>query len=920
MNFALRCLVLALLCCCSQSITLSAQGGLITDIEAIKEIESDEERLDQYHKLLTQEDTSQHSRAQGILYHELGLTHLAIGNNEAAIDFFQKAIKIRKEFIPTHLKQLNESRYELAKLFKNLRKADKQYQVLQTIIDERGKDESTCFAHADIASVIARKGDYLTALQYLNSALADRALTGEVHRELIIRLKIIFIYALKYGDIFEQDENNPEVEVLKKHQAEVERKFERSGLKVDHLYKMYNNLSIVYEAYGALDIALDSYTKCMHFYWQQKDTLNALYALTNIGLIYSKQKKYKQANECYWEIINKSSDPEQIATAYVDMGYFIKVDSTQEKIPYYFKAFDVILNQNIRRDVDSFALPGLKQIRESNYEPDILIYLIDLAGLFTQSYKENHETYYLHKAKEVLDLIDQLVSLIRYESLSEQSKLFWIEKGVDTYMLGVEVCYLLDAIDEAFYFMEKNKALLLQENIKTLQARWKLDVSTEILEREYALYYQRLSLYEKLQSQSDDIKLKKVYTLKNEAYLSFMDSLKQTYPSYTKTKEQIQITPLNEASRLYSFSDEKCFVEYILNEKDGYGIFCSTTEQQFFKIPDVPALHAELTDLKHYLIKPILDKTSVIEFRRTAQAVFNKLFPFPDALNKLSGKEIVIIPDYTLQHIPFEALTVNVESSLGESYLINFSEISYLQSISVFQQIQQKKNAPNYKLLGIGPHEFQIEGLSTLSGTRGSMDMLSEFKSTKILFGEDATKSTFFDHINNYEIIHLNTHAGLDSLNQEPWLAFRKEKLTLNELYGVENQASLIVLDACKTNEGKLASGEGLINLSRGFFYNGTQSVLAAMWNVNERSGNKIMQGFYDHLQDGRSKSKALQAAKITYLKTHQHSEILPYYWASYTLTGSAQPIVLSYRYSFLKYILITLLLVVPLLYLWYKR
>ena len=36
-------------------------------------------------------------------------------------------------------------------------------------------------------------------------------------------------------------------------------------------------------------------------------------------------------------------------------------------------------------------------------------------------------------------------------------------------------------------------------------------------------------------------------------------------------------------------------------------------------------------------------------------------------------------------------------------------------------------------------------------------------------------------------------------------------------------------------------TGEGILNLSRGFFYNGSQSVLASLWNVNEKSGNAII-------------------------------------------------------------------------------
>ena len=155
-----------------------------------------------------------------------------------------------------------------------------------------------------------------------------------------------------------------------------------------------------------------------------------------------------------------------------------------------------------------------------------------------------------------------------------------------------------------------------------------------------------------------------------------------------------------------------------------------------------------------------------------------------------------------------------------------------------------------------------------------------------------AIKENFLKHKNDFEIIHLNTHGGLDSISQTPWLAFYDSEITLYELYGLENQAELVVLDACKTDDGVHLSGEGIINLSRGFFFNGAQSVLASQWKVNEKAGNKILQTFYQELADGKSKSKALQLAKINYLQNHDQERTVPYYWATFKLTGSTDAVV----------------------------
>ena len=194
----------------------------------------------------------------------------------------------------------------------------------------------------------------------------------------------------------------------------------------------------------------------------------------------------------------------------------------------------------------------------------------------------------------------------------------------------------------------------------------------------------------------------------------------------------------------------------------------------------------------------------------------------------------------------------------------------------------------------MAPCKFTIDNLPDLRGSEKSIKQLLDFRSTKSLLKKKATKSNFLKEIYNYEIIHLNTHAGLDAVTKEPWIAFRDKKMSLKEMYGIENQASLVVLDACKTNDGTLALGEGIINLSRGFFYNGTQSVLASLWNVNEQSGNTILKLFYKNLQRGETKSKALQLAKVDYLKSHDKTKILPYYWGAFTLTGNTESIKLQ--------------------------
>ena len=278
-------------------------------------------------------------------------------------------------------------------------------------------------------------------------------------------------------------------------------------------------------------------------------------------------------------------------------------------------------------------------------------------------------------------------------------------------------------------------------------------------------------------------------------------------------------------------------------------------------------------------------------YQEVGYEVFKELFPFENANERLQDKKLTIVADQALQYLPFEILPTQKDGELIESYLVNNTETSYLQSFSLFEQIQQKQNSPTQKLLTIAPQEFQDTQLPTLTGTEDIVKLVADFDKSIVLTKQEASKANFLKQQNDFEIIYFNTHAGLDSLTQKPWISFHEEKMTLNELFGLENQADLVILDACQTNDGINLSGEGVINLSRGFFYNGTQSVMASLWSVNEQAGNEILQTFYRELASGTSKSKALQLAKKEYLLQHQFSQNAPYYWAAFTLTGSTNVI-----------------------------
>ena len=167
---------------------------------------------------------------------------------------------------------------------KKMRRIEEQNQLLNKIIKVGLKDIITSRAYADIGRNIAIKGDYDSALQYLNAALADEELMESVDNEMIIRLKITMVYALKYQYVFEGEKNSPDLENFRKHQYEIETKFEHSSLKKNLYYGFLNNVAVVSGVFeeGLLS-AIDSYSQSLEYYRSHDNSYVVNLLLSNIG-------------------------------------------------------------------------------------------------------------------------------------------------------------------------------------------------------------------------------------------------------------------------------------------------------------------------------------------------------------------------------------------------------------------------------------------------------------------------------------------------------------------------------------------------------------------------------------------------------------------------------------------------------------
>ena len=283
----------------------------------------------------------------------------------------------------------------------------------------------------------------------------------------------------------------------------------------------------------------------------------------------------------------------------------------------------------------------------------------------------------------------------------------------------------------------------------------------------------------------------------------------------------------------------------------------------------------------------------------------------------LNAKRIVIVSDGALQYVPFAALPEppGAQSDSGDENapLLERHEITNLPSASVLAELRrqaQLRVTPSKAVVVLADpvfdvHDERIQAASTAE----SIDRLlwTRLEATEImkvtpvgtgveLLDFDASRTAALSPLlSQFRMVHFATHAVSDSEHPErtglvlslfdrdgrPQNGF----VGLEQIYGLNLSADLVVLSACETALGRDVGGEGLVGLVRGFMYAGASRVVASLWRVDDEVTAQLMARVYRHIeQDGLSPAAALRASQLEIRKESRWS--FPYYWAAFQLQG----------------------------------
>ena len=272
--------------------------------------------------------------------------------------------------------------------------------------------------------------------------------------------------------------------------------------------------------------------------------------------------------------------------------------------------------------------------------------------------------------------------------------------------------------------------------------------------------------------------------------------------------------------------------------------------------------------------------------------------PIEELLPTETNAHVTFIPQKSLFLLPFPAL----QDAEGK-YLIEKHTILTAPSIQALDFIrhQQRVKELGSEVLIVGnptmPKMIQEIGqppqqLRPLPGSEQEAIEIARLLKTKVLTGDEATKSAILQKMPKARIIHLATHGLLDDFKGKSipgalaLAPYGEDEgiLTTEDILSLELNAELLVLSACDTGRGRI-TGDGVVGLSRSFISAGASSIVVSLWAVSDAPTAFLMKAFYQNLKNNLDKAQALRQAMLMTMKQNPN----PRAWAAFTLIGEAE-------------------------------
>ena len=643
--------------------------------------------------------------------------------------------------------------------------------------------------------------------------------------------------------------------------------------------QFYNNLASAYLRSIMYDKAISTYQKAKLYDTSNYITQAKIYM--NQAICFRMKKEFKKCKIALikgQEFAYKSEIIDLMSFSHVGFAKYYEVQKKHRlALSEYQKSM-------------TWLIPSFKPDDDySNPKKEDLSYVVDKVSLLKSIRYKAWSLKYLDKEKykeEILQLFkfgDLAIDDMRRDHFIEETKLFWRSIVFPFYEEAIEYCNQEDAFEEAFYFFEKSKSVLLHEGYSFNEA---ISKTTN----------QHRDRYLKLKSHLRNIQKKNSIKLVDEVVNSqsnfemFTDSLSIAYPDLFKAQKKQSILSLPDFQDNIVQDSSIIFIHYFFGRDSVFAYGIEKDEFDFLNLGSSAKLDSLISILKDFYLNPSKIDNDFNAYKEISHLLYEKLLA---PLIRDGNEEVVIMPDGSIATIPFESLISYISEDQEMRYVIQDRVIRYSFSGSILNNMNDAQYRETYDVVSFVPFgEDESMKNVNFSGLEKEDFKNAEGLDIQVFSGKNATKENLFSFGKRLPILHFSSHGFSDAEN-EPKILLSNSSLSLSELFTSSLPSDMVFLSACQTNVGENVYGEGIQSMARGFTFAGANSVVSSLWNVIANPNSKIVKLFYKNLSLGQFKHLALHNAKLAYLEDPNVPlfEKSPYYWAGLVYYGESDHI-----------------------------
>jgi CHAT domain-containing protein len=710
----------------------------------------------------------------------------------------------------------------------------------------------------------------------------------------------------------------------------------RKENRLDQLIAGYSNLSIVFRSKGDYEAAIN-YLKMALNSATSKQVKSRIHSDLAINFLMMGALQKSEENVALSNRLNSQNEAEisfrndkTLASCYVEKNEFDKALSQFESA---IKSAIQVFGNNDREVAKIYNQVAEAHRGKNDTDKALRFYQKSLSSLLPNYHPktvfENPPSTYFYPENTLKEAFDGRALLFAEvnnykEAIKNYELAFKVEQALRTSFLTqnaklaqqrenrnrsencIDACYELYAqtkdikwIEKAFHFAEQSKSTVLLEAKENASVKSRLK-NDPLFKKEKELLFNNARLnknivVETLKNKKANVNLLIALTEERNANFNSLQLLKQQINSkYPQLKIPNDSLAVSENIQRNLLKKNELFMEFFDGNNNVYIFSISKTHSiSMVKIEKTTDFIEEISTFLKLFSDPrgVSLQNNIKNYTSLGYYLYKKL------IGENGGKNIIIVPDGLFSFLPFDALiTEKSEISNFEKlpYLIKKNAISYAYSGSILMQESKKTQNHKNNFIGFFPiFENNHRNLSVLNHTLQETKSIENEMTGSFFLKSDATKIAFERLASNYSVIHLSTHATAGDNFTPPAIEFYDETLYLPEIYGYNLQTDLLVLSACETGLGTLSKGEGVMSLARGFSYAGVKNLIVSLWQVNDKSTEKIMSEFYKNYSKSNNKAVSLHSSKLAYLgdKNIASSKKAPYYWASFVYIGETETI-----------------------------